>query len=67
MRRVTSAKQIVDYLNNAKTMFRQVNHKKFLLAVTTRRTYYNLTCAEVDRLTTKLMLRERTVITFTGA
>ena len=66
VRGITSAKQIVDYCNDS-PMFRQVNQKKFLLAVTTRRSYYHLTRVEVDELTSKQVLKARTVKTFAGA
>ena len=42
-------------------MFRQTIQKKFLNATTTRRCYYNLTGAEVDKITPKLLLRARSV------
>ena len=42
-------------------MFRQTIQKKFLSATTTRRCYYNITGAEVDKITPKLLLRARSV------
>ena len=56
---------MVDYCNS-NPMFRQVNQRKFLNAVTTRRTYHNLTRAEVDQMTGKKVLQERTVKTLEG-
>ena len=65
MRGINSAKQVVEFCQ-AKPMFRQVNQKKYLLAVTTRRSYHNLTGNEVEELTGKQVLRDRTVKSFAG-
>ena len=65
MKGITTAKEMVEYCTT-KPMFRQVNQQKFIHAVTTRRTYHNLTRAEVDQVTGKKLLQERTVKTLEG-
>ena len=65
MRGLNTASQLVDFCKQ-NAMFRQVDQKKFLNATTTRRCYYNLTKSEVERLTPKALLRQRTVKTLDG-
>ena len=62
---VTSAMQIVQYCTS-RPMFREVQQKKYLHAITTRRSYHNLTRAEVDRMTSPQLLQDRAVKTFGG-
>ena len=65
MRGVTSAKELVDYINSQK-MFRGISQQKYARATVTRRTYSHLTKLEVDRLTPKELISAKSVKTLHG-
>ena len=65
MQGLTTSAQHVDFLR-VQPMFREYIQTKYLNATTTRRCYYNLTGAEVERLAPKQLVAARAVKPLVG-
>ena len=65
LRGVTKAAQLVQFCQN-QPMFREINHKKYLNATTTRRTFTHLTKQDVETSMPKQLAASRSVQTLPG-
>ena len=65
MRGVNDARGIIEYCKS-QPMFREVTHKRFLSATTTRRTYTHVTRPDVETPENVKLFKSRAVCTFDG-
>ena len=62
---VNTAAGIVQY-SKLKPMFREVNHKRYLAATTTRRSFTHITRSQVETPENVQLFKSRTVCSFDG-
>ena len=65
MQGITEAREVVAYSKSQPNLL-EVNHSKYLKALTTRRSFFHITRADIENQEQAQILKKREVVTFPG-